>query len=84
MRPPLVEVIWHDAFGSANWRSRESVLGEFHPTPYACCSVGWLVKSDKIGVTYASTFGGEDDLNGVHHVPRGMIQKETILQKGKK
>jgi hypothetical protein len=69
----LVIVEWADAWNAARWTSDESA-NALHE-PYMVYTVGWLFRSDKIGVSVMDSYSENDDPGGQHFIPRGMIRK---------
>lgn len=77
--PSLVIVEWGDAWNASRWTSLEQA--EVDHKPYVVKTVGWLLKSDKKGVSLVDSYVEEDMTpGGQHFIPRGMIRKITKVK----
>lgn len=70
----LVLVTWNDA-----WASLED-FSEADHEPFVYQTAGWLVKSDKRGVTLAYELGEDGSTRGEHFIPRGMVKRVRDLK----
>lgn len=69
---------WDDAWGTSGWVSLKGAVEVHRPLPVR--SVGFVVKSDKIGVSLCQGFDGNGNPAGQHFVPKGMIKKITKVK----
>lgn len=75
-----VEVRWNDAHGSDG----TIFAYEVDHKPYIFTTLGYLVRSDEIGISLASEVGQDGKFRDVTFIPREMVIKETISPKRKK
>lgn len=71
-KPPIIGVTWNDAHGSDG----TIFAHEVDHKPYVYTTVGWLVRSDEIGVSVASEQGEDGKFRDVTFIPRNMVVKE--------
>ena len=78
---PLVIVYWNDAWGSDG----ECDTTKLDHKPYFTKSVGWLLKSDHIGVTLAMDLFPEEPtiFKNSAFLPRGMVTEIVFLEERK-
>lgn len=62
-----------------SWRSLEEAR-EYHNEPVICTTVGYLVVSDRKGLTLAMSTSPSGYLGALWFVPRGMVQKIRRLR----
>lgn len=76
---PIVEVEWVDSVSICDrpWHSLEEVL---EMVPPLSLSVGYLIHDSESHVVLVGSFG-ETEVSGDIVIPRGCIQKITILRK---
>lgn len=80
---PITIVRWEDAHGSDGTISAHEVDHK----PYVFSTVGYLVRSDEIGVSVASEQGEDGKFRDVTFIPRKMVLSEqpvTGLSKRRK
>lgn len=75
-----VEVRWEDAHGSDGTLSAH----EIDHKPYVFTTLGYLVRSDEVGVSVASEVGDDGKFRDVTFIPREMVIKETVSPKQRK
>src|SRR3990167_3447767 len=73
--PSLHLVCWLDAHGSTGTMEAHEVEHK----PYGFTTVGFLVRSDDVGVSIASEVGEDGKYRDVTFIPRGMITSERPL-----
>lgn len=73
-KPQKAEVTWEDAHGSDGTISSHEV----DHTPYVYTTLGYLVRSDEIGVSVAHEIGEDGRFRQVTFIPRKMVLKETV------
>jgi hypothetical protein len=80
----LVEVVWLDAEASASWET-ELESGTSEDTALVL-TVGFLVKETKAFYYISGTVSRDEDgvlhWNGRLRIPRAMVKKLKVLQKG--
>jgi len=69
---PIIGVEWEDAHGSDGTISAH----EIDHKPYVYTTVGFLVRSDEIGVSVAFEQGEDGKFRDITFVPRKMIVRE--------
>lgn len=69
---PIIGVTWNDAHGSDGTISAHEVDHK----PYVYTSIGFLVRSDEVGVSVAAEQGEDGKFRDITFIPRKMIQKE--------
>ena len=74
-KPTLACVIWDDAHGSTV--SFDEI--EMEHKPYRFTSVGFLVRSNEIGVSLAGEIGEDGRYRDHEFIPRPMVVKEWII-----
>jgi len=79
---PFVEVQWRDSHTPTTtaWRNWAEVK-QYHNEPCKCSTVGFLVRSDKRGVTLAMSVTDGGLFGGLWHVPRGLIIRTLRLRR---
>jgi len=81
VKPQIVMVTWNDAWSSQAGHDREKV--ETDHRPVVIQSVGFLVKSNRVGITLAGCYDlkdGEPSYDRVLFVPRGMVASVRTLR----
>ena len=85
--PKRVTVWWYDAHGAGDRSIDHNMVVKEH-RPLLLAKTGWLVRSDKTGVTLAHEWAPSDERNqpipvydyrGTAFVPRGMIKRVEVL-----
>lgn len=71
----LAAVVWNDAHGSSDSFEPHEVAHQ----PYRFTSVGFLIRSDEIGVSLAGEVGEDGRYRDHVFVPRAMIVKEWVI-----
>lgn len=72
---PLICVVWDDAHG-------DSVMFDEHDVqhkPYRFTSVGFLVRSDEVGISIAGEIGEDGRLRDHAFIPRAMVVTEWLI-----
>ena len=69
---PIIGVKWEDAHGSDG----TIFAHEIDHCPYVFTTVGYLVRSDEVGVSIAAEIGQDGKFRDVTFIPRKMILKE--------
>ena len=76
IKPPLIYVEWADHHANGAWQS------EIDHTPAICCSVGWLIKEDRRGLSVAGSKGTDDKPplhgNSQYIIKSCILKRETI------
>ena len=75
MKPILACVIWNDAHGNS---AMFDIIDVDHK-PYRFTSVGFLVRTDEVGVSLAGEIGEDGKFRDHVFVPRQMIIKEWVI-----
>lgn len=74
--PPMVLVTWHDARHES-----EKFQEDFTHKPLTVYTLGFLLRSDKVGVAVAVEANAEDaEVRDVTFIPRGMVVKMRRLR----
>ena len=75
---PPVAVFWHDAHESNEETTRSEVVHE----PETQVTIGFLIRSDKVGVSLACEYNSDDPrlLRTTNFIPRGMVQRIVRLK----
>jgi len=78
----IVRVDWEDAWSNGDYWTLDEISDA---QPFLAILVGTVIRNDKAGVTVAretfpSSEYGELRFRDVHHVPRKMIRKVTIVK----
>lgn len=73
--PPIIAVTWDDAHGSRETFTAEEI--DHRPIRFA--SVGWLLRSDAVGVSIAGERAGDGSYRDHTFIPRGMVVSEMVL-----
>ncbi len=74
-RPSIACVVWDDAHST-------SVLFEPHEAehkPYRFTSLGFLIRSDAVGVSLAGEIGEDGRFRDHTFIPRAMVREEWII-----
>lgn len=78
IKPPLLYVEWADHHANGSWQT------EVDHTPIICCSVGWLVKEDRHGVSIVGSRGTEDKsqatIGNSQYIIKSCILKRQTLK----
>lgn len=74
------EVRWEDAHGSDGTLAGH----EIDHKPYVFTTLGYLVRSDEVGVSIASELGEDGKYRDITFIPRKMVLKETTFHKPRK
>lgn len=69
---PITGVVWLDAHGSDG----TIFAHEVDHKPYTFTTVGYLIRSDEIGVSIASERGEDGKFRDITFIPRLMVVKE--------
>lgn len=77
---PIIGARWEDAHGSDGTISAHEVDHK----PYVYTTVGFLVRSDEIGVSIASEQGEDGKFRDITFIPRKMILKEFPIDPKRK
>lgn len=75
MKPKLACVIWDDAHGSDGTLAEH----EIEHKAYQFTAVGFLVKSDDVGVSLAFEMGEDNRFRDVSFIPRKMVIEEWVI-----
>lgn len=75
MTTPIIGVTWEDAHGSDGTISAHEVDHK----PYVYTSVGYLIRSDEIGVSVAHEQGEDGKFRQITFVPRKMVVREVTI-----
>lgn len=75
-RPRLVEIHWDDAWSGSGWR----VPADIDHTALVATTVGYMIKSTRLGVTVAGSLADNGDYGSISFRPRGMIRKIRRLR----
>lgn len=78
--PSVVSVEWLDA----HYNTDEVDASDITHRAWSYTTVGFLVKTDDVGVTLSSDVGEDGRLRGRNFIPRGMVVKETVYVAKKK
>ncbi len=71
---PLLYVEWDDHHANASWQDKVD------HTPSPCCSVGWLTKEDKTGLTIAASVDPKSESVGnTQYILKRDITYRTVL-----
>ncbi len=73
--PPLLSVVWTDAFSTDEWTDLEELPKE----PLACKSVGYMVGETKEMVSLAGTISEDGQACTTIHIPKGWIKERHRL-----
>lgn len=73
--PILICVIWDDAHGSSELFD----VNEMEHKPYRFTNVGFLVKSDEVGISLAGEIGEDGRYRDHVFIPRAMVVNEWII-----
>lgn len=74
VKPPLVVVVWHDA-----WVREDPVAlidAPMHHIPTEVTTIGWVLHQDAVGISLANEYYDES-WRGRTFIPAGMIQSVT-------
>lgn len=71
----IIGVEWEDAHGSDGTISAH----EIDHRPYVFTTVGFLVRSDEVGVSVASEQGQDGKFRDITFVPRKMVLREFAI-----
>lgn len=74
----LVIVEWSDAWSNGTWTQLEA-----EEKPITVHSVGWLIQSNRNGITLCSRLTEDGSIGVKHFIPKGMVVKVTELIDGK-
>lgn len=74
-KPSLAAVTWMDAHGSSEMFDEKDVDHK----PYQFTSVGFLVRTDAIGVSLAGEIGEDGKFRDHVFIPRLMVVKEWLI-----
>jgi hypothetical protein len=80
---PTVQIsgcVWNDAHGSDGTIS----VHEIDHKPYVYTTVGFLLRSDEIGVSIASEMGEDGKFRDITFIPRAMVVKEFPISPKRK
>lgn len=77
---PIYGCVWEDAHGSDGTISAHEVDHK----PYIFTTVGFLVRSDNVGVSIASEQGEDGKFRDITFIPRKMILKEFPISPKRK
>lgn len=80
MTTPIIGVTWEDAHGSDGTLSAHEVDHK----PYVFTAVGYLVRSDEVGVSVAHEQGEDGKFRDITFIPRKMVVKEFPISPKKK
>lgn len=80
MTRPIIVVEWDDAHGNSDMFNDVEVDHK----PYRFTTVGYLVKSDTVGISIAREFTVDGVLRDHHFIPRQMVVTETLVKGGKR
>jgi hypothetical protein len=72
---PIIGVRWNDAHGSDGTLAAHEV----DHCPYVFTTVGYLVRSDEVGVSVAGELGQDGKFRDITFIPRLMIIKEFAI-----
>ena len=81
--PPLVAVLWHDAHSpvvTSVIDVESTTLGGAHG-PVKMCTVGWMLKFNRAGVSVANECVDDGDYRGHTFILRSMVREIRILTK---
>ena len=77
---PKVEVLWHDAHSDGGgWMEPDAWL-ETIDSPYAVCSVGYLLRDNKHEIVIAQSKTAKGRISDTITIPRGMVRRVTRLK----
>lgn len=75
MKKEIVCVEWQDAWAGNRW------ISDYDHSPLTVYSTGFLLKSDKVGVSLARGLEEtEGSILGVSFIPKGMVRKITRIK----
>lgn len=76
----VVVVVWNDAWAELDDAHPELI----HHGPKPQVTVGFLIRSDDVGVTLACEYDLDDesDLRSTMFIPRGMVVSEKVVVDG--
>ena len=77
MTPPIVRVLWEDAYSTNVW-----TVAEADVVPCMVLTVGYLLKRDKRHVVVAQSVGDNDMVADLIIIPSGMVRAIEILVEG--
>lgn len=80
-QPPLVELRWNDAHGTA------TTMYELHELPHKACEIktyGLLLRDDESGMSIACEDAGAGVYRGVTFVPKAMVIEVKYLKPQRK
>lgn len=79
----IVEVLWRDAFNNPKWLKLED-QHTLHEEGYYVHTIGYLVRSDKIGISVAASLGEGEEVGGFWNIPKGMIESVVVVRKSER
>ena len=74
-KPPIACVVWDDAHGNQSMFTDADV----EHRPYRFSSVGFLVRSDEIGISLAREVGEDGAFRDHEFIPRIMVIDEWVI-----
>lgn len=78
----VVIVEWLDAHTTNNEEIEEDDVAEKLHVPFKFSACGYLIRSDKAGVSLCTEIGdcdGVEVYRGAHFIPRGMIRRVKVV-----
>ena len=75
MKPVLACVVWDDAHGNSVMFDNNDVEHK----PYRFSSIGFLVRSDGVGVSLAGEVGEDGRYRDHVFIPRAMVVEEWVI-----
>lgn len=75
MKPQLACVLWNDAHSDSSMFSEQ----DMEHKPYRFTTVGFLVRSDDVGISLAQEIGEDGRYRDHTFIPRLMVQREWII-----
>ena len=75
MKPILAVCVWDDAHGSSVMFDNNDVEHK----PYRFSSIGFLVRSDSVGVSLAGEIGEDGRFRDHVFIPRAMVVEEWVI-----
>jgi hypothetical protein len=72
--PPLVEVLWQDAFANPRWMYRAEAVDLFDGG-CLCATAGYMILNNSKGIILACSVSAEGMFGSFQFIPRGMVKE---------
>jgi hypothetical protein len=70
----LIYAEWEDHHSSPGWSNKNSILTD----PLICCSIGWLVREDKISITLAGSYNEDEYGTTTYLLKKCIVKRVTV------